>query len=291
METIRTFWAYRRPKTALLLKTAGGGIRYGGRGRRTRIWTRQSTLEALAAEQGIVPINLEGNSGSNRLTGNDGANILEGHGGGDTLIGGGGNDIFHVHSSTDVVADRAGVDTVKTEFSYTLRGGLRNRKSDPTRSILVHALSLTGDSGANTIRGNAGRTTLNGMGGDDILYGKNGMDVLSGGAGRDIFVFDTKPKTSSNRDKIIDFKPLDDTIYLENAVFKKVGKGLISNPGNLSKAFFRISDKARDKNDCVVYDPKKGILWYDADGSGKGAAVQTRHAVEETEDVLPSTFW
>ncbi len=54
-------------------------------------------------------------------------------------------------------------------------------------------------------------------------------------------------------------------------------------PGKLNKAFFKKSDKARDKNDHLVYD-KKGILWYDADGSGNGAAVQDRHDVEEAQD-------
>ncbi|MDF2813256.1 MAG: hypothetical protein K0S56_4287 [Microvirga sp.] len=65
-----------------------------------------------------------------------------------------------------------------------------------------------------------------------------------------------------------------DTIYLDNAAFKKLGKGSFTKPGKLNTAFFKISDKARDKNDYVIYDRKKGVLWYDADGSGKGAAVE-----------------
>ena len=28
------------------------------------------------------------------------------------------------------------------------------------------------------------------------------------------------------------------------------------------------------KNDYIVYDSKKGVLYYDADGSGKGGAVE-----------------
>ena len=51
-------------------------------------------------------------------------------------------------------------------------------------------------------------------------------------------------------------------------------KGRWRSPGKLNKAFFKIGAKAGDGNDYVLYDRTKGILWYDADGSGKGAAVQ-----------------
>ena len=62
----------------------------------------------------------------------------------------------------------------------------------------------------------------------------------------------------------------DDTFHLENAIFKKVG----SKTGTLKKDFFTIGSKAKDKNDYIVYDNKKGVLYYDADGSGKGKAVE-----------------
>ncbi|MGF9763255.1 hypothetical protein AAII07_49770 [Microvirga sp. 0TCS3.31] len=38
--------------------------------------------------------------------------------------------------------------------------------------------------------------------------------------------------------------------------------------------YFTVGDKAKDDNDYVVYDKKKGVLFYDADGSGAGAAVE-----------------
>jgi Ca2+-binding RTX toxin-like protein len=233
-----------------------------------------SAIEGLTAAQGIASINLDGNSDSNRLTGNNGANRLDGQGGADTLIGGGGDDTFVVYSSADVVTDSAGFDTVKAEGSYVLSEASGIEVLMAANASFYDALSLTGDSGANTLHGNAGKTTLRGMGGNDVLYGKGGHDVLSGGAGQDIFVFNTRPSPQSNRDRVTDFKPVDDTIYLDNVVFKKLGKGSISKPGKLNKAFFKIGDKARDKNDYIVYDSKKGVLWYDSDGSGAGAAVQ-----------------
>ncbi|MGO4706153.1 hypothetical protein AB4072_10335 [Microvirga sp. 2MCAF38] len=57
--------------------------------------------------------------------------------------------------------------------------------------------------------------------------------------------------------------------------FKKLGsKGSESKPALLKKNFFIIGPEAKDANDYIIYDNKKGILYYDADGSGSGAAVQ-----------------
>ncbi len=62
----------------------------------------------------------------------------------------------------------------------------------------------------------------------------------------------------------------DDTIWLENAVFTKLGK----KAGVLKKGNFFKGAAAKDKDDYIVFDPKKGALYYDLDGSGGGKAVQ-----------------
>ncbi|MGO4574274.1 calcium-binding protein, partial [Microvirga sp. 2TAF3] len=41
-----------------------------------------------------------------------------------------------------------------------------------------------------------------------------------------------------------------------------------------AKGFFTIGDKAKDKDDYLIYNKKTGVLSYDADGSGKGTAVE-----------------
>jgi serralysin len=91
---------------------------------------------------------------------------------------------------------------------------------------------------------------------------------------KDTFVFNTKLNKTTNYDKIADYNVKDDTIWLDNSIFKKLGKGSESKPGKLNKAFFTIGDKAKDSNDYVIYDSKKGILFNDADGSGGGAAIK-----------------
>ncbi|MGO4574405.1 calcium-binding protein, partial [Microvirga sp. 2TAF3] len=87
-------------------------------------------------------------------------------------------------------------------------------------------------------------------------------------------MFDTKPNKKTNLDTITDFNVKDDTIWLDNAVFKKLGKGSEAKPGQLAKGFFTIGDKAKDKDDYLIYNKKTGVLSYDADGSGKGTAVE-----------------
>jgi hypothetical protein len=110
--------------------------------------------------------------------------------------------------------------------------------------------------------------------GSDKLYGKGGKDVLTGAGGQDIFVFDTKPNKKTNLDTITDYDVAADTIWLSDSVFKKLGKGTEASPTKLKKAFFKVADKAKDKNDYLVYNKKTGVLSYDADGVGAGKAVE-----------------
>ncbi|MBB4038389.1 Ca2+-binding RTX toxin-like protein [Microvirga flocculans] len=129
--------------------------------------------------------------------------------------------------------------------------------------------SLKGTSGRDILKGLAGDDRLQGNEGDDRLHGGSGKDVLTGGSGKDVFVFDTKPSKKTNLDIVWDFNVKDDAIWLENKVFTKLGKaGSETSPAQLNKSYFVKGTKAKDKNDYVIYDSKKGTLYYDADGSG-----------------------
>jgi VCBS repeat-containing protein len=139
--------------------------------------------------------------------------------------------------------------------------------------------TVTGTATADVITGGAGKDVFNGGLGNDKLAGGLGNDTLSGGKGKDAFVFDSKLGTSStdrkvNFDKITDFSVKDASLYLDNAIFKKLGSGTPTSPKQLSKSFFTIGNKANDKNDYLIYNDKTGVLSYDADGSGKGKAVE-----------------
>ncbi|MGF9756955.1 M10 family metallopeptidase [Microvirga sp. 0TCS3.31] len=128
---------------------------------------------------------------------------------------------------------------------------------------------LYGNAATNTLKGNGGKDSLLGQAGNDSLMGGSGADTLSGGAGSDVFVFNTKPSKSTNLDRISDFNGRYDAIHLENAIFKKIGKA-----GTLKSHHFEIGSKAGDGDDYLIYNRSKGILYYDADGSGQGRAVE-----------------
>lgn len=123
-----------------------------------------------------------------------------------------------------------------------------------------------------------GHDALYGGTGNDWLYGGADNDWLSGGSGSDVFVFNARLGTSKtdrkvNFDKIADLNVKDDTIWLDNAIFKKLGKGSEIKPEKLNKSYFE-SGQADDRNDYLLYNKKTGILSYDADGSGAKAAVE-----------------
>jgi Ca2+-binding RTX toxin-like protein len=134
--------------------------------------------------------------------------------------------------------------------------------------------TIVGRASNEIIMGLSGNDRLDGASGNDVLWSGLGKDVLTGGAGRDTFVFSTKLDKRSV-DKITDFDAANDTIWLENKIFKALGvKGNEGSPATLNKKFFTVGSHAKDKNDYVFYDPKKAKLFYDADGSGAKAAVE-----------------
>ncbi len=170
------------------------------------------------------------------------------------------------HVVNVVVSD--GVYSFSTSLSLNLIDGvdtlIGTKKAD----------GLTGTTGKDILRGLAGNDRLTGNTGDDTLYGGAGKDVLNGGGGRDAFVFDSKPNKKTNLDKVVDFSVADDSIWLENKIFTKLGKiGSEKKPAMIKKSNFA-SEKAKDKDDYIIYSKKKATISYDADGSGKGKAVE-----------------
>lgn len=144
----------------------------------------------------------------------------------------------------------------------------------------VTTKTIDGSEGDNYVKGTSGNDLLRGNGGDDVLWGYVGSDVLIGGVEKDTFAFTTA--IGQDVDVIVDFDPTDDTIRLENAIFAKLTK-----TGALSGEFFQAGSSARDANDHVVYDQLSGGLFYDADGSGSGAAVL--FAVLENKTLLTAS--
>ncbi|WP_262028347.1 hypothetical protein [Microvirga sp. Mcv34] len=172
---------------------------------------------------------------------------------------------FKIENGKLVVADASKLDyetatSHKIKVKVTDAGGLSFEKE-----LVVGVTDV-----AENVDGAKKNDKLVGGVGADILDGKLGKDTLTGGFGKDAFVFSTK-LGKSNVDKITDFKVGEDMIYLDNAIFKKLGKaGSLASPVKLKKANFVLGDKAKDKDDYVGYDSKKGVLWYDSNGSATG---------------------
>jgi Ca2+-binding RTX toxin-like protein len=140
--------------------------------------------------------------------------------------------------------------------------------------------NLAGDGEMNIIFGHAGRDILDGGWGNDTIYGGADNDAMIGGAGHDVFVFDTRLGTSRtdrrvNFDTLRDFNRTDDSIYLDNAFFAKIGRsGSIDNPVKMNKAYFKVGAEAADRNDYILYNNRTGVLSYDRDGSGRADPVE-----------------
>jgi Ca2+-binding RTX toxin-like protein len=236
-------------------------------------------VNAAAVLQGLLIV---GNEGNNTLTGSAFNDTLNGNAGSDILQGGAGNDTYLVDSNGDVVseatANSGGIDSVYSSVTFSLNTtnaaavenlyftGTSNRNG--TGNALDN--TLVGNSGNNSLNGNSGNDVIDGGAGTDVLIGGIGNDTLTGGTGTDFFLFDSQPSVS-NVDVITDFNVADDTIRMENAVYT-----LLTNTGTLATGNFRASatGTAADGNDYILYNTTTGALFYDADGSGAGAAVQ-----------------
>ncbi len=127
--------------------------------------------------------------------------------------------------------------------------------------------TLSGGEGADVLGGGAGNDKLSGGAGNDTLHGGVGKDVLTGGLGKDRFVFDTMP-SAGTIDTLTDFNVVDDRLVLDHDAFSKLPVGA------LKASAFVIGTKALDADDRLIYDSQTGRLFYDADGTGKTAAVQ-----------------
>ena len=149
------------------------------------------------------------------------------------------------------------------------------------------ANTLTGNGGNDVLSGLAGNDTLIGGAGNDVLYGGLGNDILTGGAGRDVFVFNSAASATANVDKITDFNVVDDIIYIENNLFTA-----LSTLGSLAASAFlaNTTGRAADKLDHIIYNKADGSLFYDADGSGAGAAVKIA-TLSTGLNLTASDFW
>jgi len=249
-------------------------------------FTLSDNIETLTLT-GTDSINGTGNTLKNIITGNDSNNVLDGGAGVDKLIGGLGNDTYIIDLTVagkleDTITETGGIDTLQlrgtttntTAVTLTLDKTLENLNASATVTSLLNLTGntfdniLTGNAANNVLSGLVGNDTLIGDAGNDKLMGGLGLDNLSGGLGNDTFVFDSALNASTNVDVITDFTSGADKLQLSAKIFAKV-KGV-----KFADVFHDTAITDSHVNNYIIYDSSTGIVSYDADGAGAGAAVQ-----------------
>lgn len=230
---------------------------------------------------GFSSATLVGNALSNTLTGSTGNDKLDGGAGADSLIGDDGNDLYIVDNVSDSITenDAEGTDSVQSSVTFTLSSYVENLTLTGKAAI-----NGTGSDQDNTITGNTAANTLNGGAGDDVIDGGLGNDILTGGDGADTFKFTSALK--GNIDTITDFSRGSDKLVLDDAIFTKL------TAGELNANNFASTSETAGALDYLVAKSvgNDTALFYDADGSGKGAAIQFATLVGVT-DLAASDFW
>jgi len=156
-------------------------------------------------------------------------------------------------------------------YAYVLRGNDTINGSNTTDVLIGYA-------GNDRLNGNGGADKLYGYTGNDILSGGAGNDTLIGGTGNDVFLFNTAPSSSTNKDTIADFGTTvtsnDDRILLDGDIFTALGGANVTTTTAMNSGMFYAGAAAHDSNDHIIYNRATGALIYDTNGNAAGGATQ-----------------
>lgn len=259
----------------------------------TAVTTGAVGVEVLstATQGGTEAINLTGNGQAQTLIGNYGNNILNGDNdtvtvigtadiqtgtaAGDTLTGLFGDDTYRVYSQNDVIREQGGqgndtaVFGTNTALAATVATDASNTfQLSEGNSIEVLTVANQSRAVGYQLIGNAeSQTNVLGSRADDALWGGAGNDTLTGNGGNDVFGFNEAG--SANADTIADFSA-GDRIGLasteDTGFFVGLGATFDSNE-------FVAGTVATEAHAQIVYNQASGQIFYDADGTGAGAAA------------------
>ncbi|WP_311270531.1 calcium-binding protein [Sphingobium sp. WCS2017Hpa-17] len=289
-DTVNSSISYTLTDNVESLRLIGVAGAVDAHGNAANNWLNAAWVDVAPAEG--TQIRLFGEGGNDHLLGSRYADYLDGGTGADNMTGGGGNDTYVVDDAGDVVIEQANgeFDTVDTRISYTLPDNVESlRLLDGTG--LVEGRGNAGDNWLSAfwiekqpwdpalevrLYGGDGNDHLLGWARGSFLDGGAGNDVLQGGAGADRFHFGDPLDARTNVDTIVDFwdnirgGPWADRIELDDAIFTTLSTGALS-----ADAFVANADGvATTAEQRIIYDTDSGALFYDADGSGAGEAVQ-----------------
>jgi Ca2+-binding RTX toxin-like protein len=204
-----------------------------------------------------------GTAGNDTLAGTAGNDSISGLAGNDTIIGSGGADTIDGGEHFDTIDFAGAASAIVVDFvAGTITGGSGTTRFTNIERVVAGNFNdqLTGDTAAQILTGRAG---------SDTLWGAGGVDTLWGGTGADRFIF--RETGTANADVIGDWASGSDKLLLDGAVMTALGAA-----GNFAAGDARFwsstSGTAHDADDRIVYNTTTRQIFYDADGSGSGAA-------------------
>jgi Ca2+-binding RTX toxin-like protein len=157
-------------------------------------------------------------------------------------------DQIYVNSIGDQILNSEGRDVIQSWINFDMAASQAQYLVLMGRS----GLTATGTARAEVIGGNAG---------DNIINGGKGQDRLTGGRGADTFVFDAHGQL--NADVVEDFsRAQGDTMALSGEAF-----------GVAAGTALDFAEGAALGAGPTVFRDAGSQLWFDADGTGDGAAV------------------
>ena len=264
----------------------------------------------------LVNQTLKGTVGSDTLIGSPANDIIIGLGSVDKLDGEDGSDIYIVNTSAEhkaaEIKDTGTIGVDEVRFAATKASTLTLYAGDAgiekvtigTGKATSANTSATTPNNINaaalingvSIIGNAGNNKLIGGRGNDTLKGGLGNDILTGGKGKDFFVFNTHSNDKNNVDFITDFTAGKDHLQLSKTIFAGLNTGAGIGRGAILKASEFVSSPTATHGTTpdshLIYNSTSGVLYYDADGSEAGPAVEvailgtTTHPALVASDIL-----
>jgi Ca2+-binding RTX toxin-like protein len=234
-----------------------------------------------------------GTDRKNALHGNYDDDIVFAGGGNDRVVGKWGDDVAYGQDGNDRLLGGVGEDAL-------FGGGGRDRLAGGAQDDHLRGGdgrdTLFGGAGDDSLAGDAGNDRLSGGRGSDWLAGGAGADRLAGGAGADIYDYRLEEDwAGSGMDRIIGFRGnqtiLDeagdlaglngDVLLVKLGVLEStsgyIGEGFV-NPAaggyaTLHEDGLTIGVEATADHAQFVYNPKTGVLGFDADGGGQEAEL------------------
>jgi Ca2+-binding RTX toxin-like protein len=247
------------------------------------------TLTGGAGDDFLIAGNFDGQSNPISRGGNA---VINGGGGNDDIWlnigddradGGTGNDTFHVQGNlgnddigNDTIGGGDGIDEINlVNFSPIVvdlgAGTMTGGGPQGTATISFTGIENFTTGGVATVIGNSSANDLR-VTGQGTIDGAGGNDTLSGGNGDgDIFIFGQAPGTA-NSDFITNFQSASDTLELDARVMPALGASGRFAMGDARFFAAAGATSGHDADDRIVYNSSTGNVFYDADGSGAGAA-------------------